>query len=162
MSLSADWVVGFMDGEGCFYVGIFRNPETRLGYQVIPEVRIVQHQRDVQVLYALQEFFRCGKVCRNHEERWELRIRRREDLHKVCGFFEAHPLKTRKQQDFLKFRRVLQLMDEGMHLNPEGLREIQQIALSMNSGNRPKASALLDEEIVHPSSKEEEEGERNS
>lgn len=69
MSLSADWVVGFMDGEGCFYVGIFRNPETRLGYQVIPEVRIVQHQRDVQVLYALQEFFGCGKVCRNHEER---------------------------------------------------------------------------------------------
>jgi hypothetical protein len=28
------WVVGFVDGEGCFSVGVFKNKTLRLGYQV--------------------------------------------------------------------------------------------------------------------------------
>ena len=30
--LSADWVVGFVDGEGCFFVGINRQPSMKLGW----------------------------------------------------------------------------------------------------------------------------------
>jgi LAGLIDADG endonuclease. len=57
MDLSPDWVVGFTDGEGCFFVGINPNPQTVTGYQVLPEFTIVQHKRDIQVLYALKRFF---------------------------------------------------------------------------------------------------------
>ena len=35
--LSAEWVVGFVDGEGCFFVGINRQPSMKLGWQVLPE-----------------------------------------------------------------------------------------------------------------------------
>ena len=31
------WVVGFVDGEGCFSVPIFRNHSCRLGWQVQPD-----------------------------------------------------------------------------------------------------------------------------
>ena len=43
-SLSPDWVVGFVDGEGCFFVGINRQPSMKIGWQVLPEFRVVQHE----------------------------------------------------------------------------------------------------------------------
>ena len=34
-SLSPEWVVGFVDGEGCFFVGINRQPTMKVGWQVL-------------------------------------------------------------------------------------------------------------------------------
>ena len=55
-SLSPEWVVGFVDGEGCFFVGVNRQPTMKVGWQVLPEFRVVQHQRDVALLEQLREF----------------------------------------------------------------------------------------------------------
>ena len=56
--LEAQWVVGFVDGEGCFYVGINSHPEMTAGFQVLPEFTVVQHKQDVQLLYSLKKFLR--------------------------------------------------------------------------------------------------------
>lgn len=137
MELSSDWVVGFVDGEGCFHVGINRHPDLATGYQVLPEFVVVQHELDVQILFALKRFFRGGVVRQNHGDRWWLRIRNLKMLLEVCRFFSSHPLKTRKNVEFHKFRRVIQFLDEGRHLQVEGLLSIVDIALSMNTADRP-------------------------
>src|SRR5437867_1233634 len=54
MDLDAGWITGFVDGEGCFHVGIAKHPEMTAGVQVLPEFTVVQHERDVQVLHALK------------------------------------------------------------------------------------------------------------
>ncbi len=143
MELTADWVVGFVDAEGCFYVGINPHPSLKTGYQVLPEFRVVQHERDVQVLYALRRFFGCGVVRRNHGDRWELRIRKLECLRRVVEFFEAHPLRTKKQVDFKKFARVVRWMTEGRHLSREGLTEIIEVVSTMNRADKVKAREVL-------------------
>ncbi len=145
MELSPDWVVGFVDGEGCFYVGINPHPEMEVGYQVLPEFRVVQHERDIQVLYALKRFFRCGVVRRNREDRYELRIRKLSCLLKVVEFFEKHPLKTKKNADFKKFARIVRWMAEGKHLEREGLIRIIELALTMNRADKPQAEKILRE-----------------
>jgi hypothetical protein len=94
--LSADWVVGFVDGEGCFFVGINRQPTMKLGWQVLPEFRVVQHQKDVAILEQLQRFFGFGQVTTNHGDRKELRIRGIEQLNEIVKFFVSHPLRTVK------------------------------------------------------------------
>ncbi len=144
MELSPDWVVGFTDGEGTFYVGINPNPKMSTGYQVLPEFRIVQHERNIQVLYALKRFFRCGVVRRNHEDRWELRIRKLSCLEQVVAFFERHPLKTKKQVDFKKFARIVRWMRAGRHLSREGLIDILEVACTMNRADKPQARAILE------------------
>ncbi len=136
MKLSPDWVVGFVDGEGCFHVSILRHPEMRTGYQVLPEFTVVQHERDIQILYALKAFFGCGVVRRNHDDRWAYRVRDLKCLERICDFFTRHPLKTKKNVDFIRFRRIVQKMREGKHLTREGLLEIIDIALRMNTGRR--------------------------
>jgi len=133
--LEAQWVVGFVDGEGCFFVGINPHSEMTSGFQVLPEFTVVQHQRDVQLLHALKQFFGCGVVRRNHGERLAYRVRSLDHLNeKIVPFFEKHPLKSKKRVDFLKFRKILQLMTKEEHLKRDGIEKIRAILKTMNTG----------------------------
>ena len=133
--LDAHWVVGFVDGEGCFFVGINPHSEMTSGFQVLPEFTVVQHQRDIQLLHALKRFFGCGVVRVNHGDRMAYRVRSLDHLNqKVVPFFERHPLKSKKRIDFMKFRKILQLMNRGEHLKSEGIEQIRAMASTMNTG----------------------------
>ena len=133
MDLDAQWIVGFVDGEGCFHVGINPHPEMTAGFQVLPEFTVVQHERDIQVLHALKAYFGCGVVRKNNGDRMAYRVRGHEHLSKnIISFFEKHPLKTRKRVDFMKFREIVNLMNQGEHLTPGGVEHIRTIAGQMN------------------------------
>ena len=136
MKLDALWITGFVDGEGCFHVGINTHAEMTAGFQVLPEFTVVQHKRDVQVLHALKSYFGCGVVRVNHGDRMAYRVRGQKDLYeRIVPFFIKHPLKTKKNVDFIKFRRVLELMQAGVHLKAEGIEEIRSVASQMNRGH---------------------------
>ena len=136
MNLHAEWITGFVDGEGCFHVGISTHGDMQAGYQVLPEFTVVQHERDVQILYALKDYFGCGVVRVNHGDRMAYRVRKLKNLtENIVPFFMKHPLKTKKNVDFRKFRTVLLKMEKGVHLTSEGVEEIRQIANQMNRGS---------------------------
>src|SRR5271163_2398921 len=133
--LEAQWVVGFVDGEGCFYVVINPHPEMSCQFQVLPEFTVVQHRRDIQLLHALKKFFGCGVVRTNHGDRMAYRVRGLNHLiERIVPFFEKHPLKSKKRVDFARFRKILQLMTRKEHLTSEDIEEIRVIAKSMNTG----------------------------
>ena len=133
MQLDAGWVVGFVDGEGCFHIGINPHPEMTAGFQVLPEFTVVQHERDVQVLHGLKAYFGCGVVRKNHGNRMAYRVRSKEHLlQTICPFFLKHPLKSKKNVDFMKFRDVLLMMEKDEHLTMEGIAKIRDIASQMN------------------------------
>jgi LAGLIDADG endonuclease len=155
--LAAEWVVGFVDGEGCFSVPIFRNRSCRSGWQVQPEFAVVQGERSAGVLVALEDFFGCGKVSVNRrhdnhrQDMWRYSVRRQADLRAlIVPFFEANPLRTAKACDFAGFATVVRMMGEGLHLNVKGLRQIAETAATMN---RRKPSQLVEssEAIRQPS-----------
>lgn len=136
MNLDAQWITGFVDGEGCFHVGINAHAEMTTGYQVLPEFTVVQHERDVQVLHALKAYFGCGVVRVNHGDRMAYRVRNKKHLlENIVPFFIKHPLKTKKNVDFQQFRQVLLLMEADKHLTNEGIQEIRVIASQMNRGS---------------------------
>ncbi len=135
MKLDAQWITGFVDGEGCFYVGVNSQPSMSTGVQVLPEFTVVQHERDVQLLQALKTHFGCGVVRKNNGDRMAFRVRSlRHHLERIIPFFVKHPLKSKKRADFEKYRRVCLLMERGDHLTPEGVEEIRRIASQMNRG----------------------------
>lgn len=138
MNIDAGWVTGFVDGEGCFHVGISRHTEMAAGYQVLPEFTVVQHRKDVKVLHALKAHFGCGVVRVNHGDRMAYRVRGRDHLlERVIPFFMKHQLKTSKRQDFMKFRKVVLMMERGEHLTPRGFEEVKRVAATMNR-NQPR------------------------
>ena len=138
-NLDAQWIVGFVDGEGCFFVGINKHPDMTCGYQVLPEFTVVQHEKDIQILHALKKFFGCGVVRSNHGDRMAYRVRDISHLSQIIiPFFERHTLKTKKNLDFMKFRKVIMLMDRKEHLTAQGIERIKEIASVMNRGSEDK------------------------
>ena len=146
MILNPYWVSGFVDGEGTFYVGINKNESMYNRIQVLPEFRVVQHKRDIKVLYALKEFFQSGSVRINHDDRYELRIRSLESINKnVIPHFDKFQLMTNKKFDFIKFKKIINLMNQKKHLEIEGIKKIIDISLEMNRKNKLRAKEILKE-----------------
>ena len=142
MNLNPFWVAGFVDGEGTFYIGINKQPSMTIGYQVLPEFRIVQHKKDIKLLYELKKFFGFGVVRVNHDDRYELRIRKIDHLKDIILFFEKYQLQTQKQFDFLKFKKIIKLIEESKHIEIQGLLRIIEIASQMNRKEKIKANNI--------------------
>jgi hypothetical protein len=51
------WIVGFVDGEGCFSISVVRNPGCRLGWQVQHEFSVTQAASSRSALQLLVEEF---------------------------------------------------------------------------------------------------------
>ena len=130
--LDAEWLAGFVDGEGCFHVSINKIKCMKLGWQVLPEFRIVQHQRDEQILHRIRSVLECGNVVINHGDRKELRVRGLKDLNKVVKFFQKHKLQTMKRRSFDLFAEIIALMNRKQHLTKQGLEKIAKLASQMN------------------------------
>jgi hypothetical protein len=139
------WVIGFVDGEGCFSVSFVRQADRigrkgyRTGYQVSPRFTVSQGESSVSTLEELRSFFGCGRlfVNRRHDNHREnmaqFIVHRREDLMEtIIPFFRQYPLRTAKQGDFDKFATCVELVTNGRHLTPAGLVEIAEIAQTMN------------------------------
>ena len=136
--LDANWIAGFVDGEGCFHVAINRQPKMKLGWQVLPEFRIVQHERDMKILHKIRNTLGIGQVTRNHGDRFEVRVRGLENLKKLIVFFSKNKLHTTKKENFEIFSKIIGLMENKDHLTKKGLDKIANLASSMNKQVVPK------------------------
>ena len=133
--LKPEWITGFVDGEGCFHIGISRHPELRFGYQILPELTVVQHMRDIGLLHRLRTIMGCGVVRRNHDDRYCWRVRDLKNLVEVIvPFFERYHLRSMKGVEFRRFAKVVRMMARGEHLKEEGFEKIRRIADLMNRG----------------------------
>ena len=126
MKLNSQWIVGFVDGEGCFHVGLNKHKEMKLGFQVLPEFVVVQHERDRQILEGLKSHSRCGYIKVNNGDRLCYVVRNISHLLTIIiPFFEKHKLKTKKRIDFEKFRTIVRMLETKEHLTEEGLNTIK-------------------------------------
>nr|YP_009059715.1 LAGLIDADG/HNH endonuclease [Parasitella parasitica]AIO05765.1 LAGLIDADG/HNH endonuclease [Parasitella parasitica] len=131
--LNPHWVLGFVDGEGCFHVSVSKNNNTSLGYQVTLEFTISQHIRDKELMMKLIKFFGCGYVTQTTSNHLQFRIRNRNDLRtKLYPFFDIYPPLTIKSLDYLDFKLVHSMLDDKLHLTQEGLDKIRTIQTRMN------------------------------
>nr|YP_009463601.1 LAGLIDADG homing endonuclease [Haematococcus lacustris]YP_009463670.1 LAGLIDADG homing endonuclease [Haematococcus lacustris]AAL77525.1 unknown [Haematococcus lacustris]ALO21603.1 putative LAGLIDADG homing endonuclease [Haematococcus lacustris]AUW36423.1 LAGLIDADG homing endonuclease [Haematococcus lacustris]AUW36492.1 LAGLIDADG homing endonuclease [Haematococcus lacustris] len=94
MQLTDKWVVGFVDGDGCFKI---INAKTGKRYCFV----VSQDKRSVNVLYALKKKFGCGSVNKVGKNMREYRVSSKKDLIEIIlPFFEKNPLQTEKLKDF--------------------------------------------------------------
>lgn len=149
------WIVGFVDGEGCFSVTLQRMPSMKSGWQVFPEFVVTQGASSLSALRDLQHHFRCGRIfvnqrADNHREHlYRFCVRSLNELQRrVIPFFQENSLRTKKREDFAKFVRIIEMMGNKQHLDRQGLEEIAHIVQTMN---RQKAARFLESsETVRP------------
>ena len=141
------WITGFVDGEGCFSVSIFRNPKakTKLGWQVFCEFVVSQGEKSRKSLELIKKYFNCGHIITNtrkdnhHENMLKYCVRSvRELKEKIIPFFERHPLKTYKQKDFRIFKKIVNIVSKKEHLSERGMIKIARLISLMNRRKYPK------------------------
>ena len=158
MQLTPDWIVGFVDGEGCFCISVQNMSVVQSTVTYSRQVRLVfkvsQHKNSIQVLYALKTFFGVGivKPQSKASDIMEFTCSRFENLQTtIIPFFEKNRLKTAKQFDFFRFRRASILMSRGEHLTLKGLDDIENLRRKMTSSG-----------ILHEFTKDEMDAEMNT
>jgi hypothetical protein len=140
-SLTPDYVAGFVDGEGCFSVSVHPHPTVQYGtrWLIAPSFHVYQHRDNVEILECIREFFGCARSRRRDPRSAVMTysVYRREDLESaIIPIFERCPLRSRKQEDFLKFREIVGLMQARAHRTDEGFRWIIETAFSMNENGQ--------------------------
>ena len=141
LDLSDDYFIGFVEGEGCFYIEIVKSPETKSGWQVIYFFKVSQNPSGRMVLESLKKRLDCGYIKQNNrtdttDKSLAYVVRDLPSLvDKVVPFFERK-LVTQKAQDFDKFVKVLEIVNLNQHLTKGGIRKILDLAYSMNTTKR--------------------------
>ena len=144
--INDDYFVGFVDGEGCFYVGFSKRKDLPIPWQIITEFHVSQNPGSKNILEALRDRLECGYLKPNHaknkkDKSWVLVIKDRKDLNKkVIPFFEKHSLHSAKRQDFIVFKRVLRIINEKKHLTRNGFLQIVKLVFSLNRQTKKKYS----------------------
>lgn len=134
----AEYISGYVDGEGCFAISFSKRPKLIVGWETKPSFSVSQNHDRAEVLYAMQEYFGAGHIRRDFSDRTlKFEIRRLDDLiEKVIPHFEKYPLLSAKQKDFLLFRKICFLMKKEEHKIMQGLERITAIAFQMNASGR--------------------------
>ena len=135
MKLTADWVCGFVDGEGTFWISIEPKSKMKLGRQARIGFKITQGRKNLQILYDIKDMFGVGTVKPQTTNRsvWEYRVSNFDAMcTKIIPFFERHPLYTYKRFDFLRVRSASLLMIRKLLLTAAGLERIVKMREKMN------------------------------
>lgn len=133
MTLSPDWIVGFVDGEGCFSYSLIKNDSLRFKYQIQGEFTVVQHKRDIQLLHKLKNYFGCGSVAVNHGERFHYRVKNLEQLLTIIiPFFEEHSLQTVKKHQLSVFKEISLCLKNKEHLEYEGFEKVKLLVKKLS------------------------------
>src|SRR5438128_7542471 len=133
MDLSS-YISGFVDGEGCFCVSFQPSNRHKFGWEIRPSFSVSQNAGRAQLLYAIQELWKCGHIRPDRSDKTlKIEVRTVRDLVETVGsHFREVPLLSEKQRDVERFTRICLLIHEGRHLQAEGFEEIVRLAMEMN------------------------------
>jgi len=123
----SNWFAGFVAGEGSFT--LYHRPGTKC---FAAELSIQLRDDDLDILLEIQENLQAGTVSRyrprnrdwNPLAQWA--VRKRSECFRIVQIFDAHPLRAKKQRDFLIWREaVLELQKSPEQRDTQKLLYLQ-------------------------------------
>jgi hypothetical protein len=139
------YVTGLTEGEGCFCISFAIRAKMRAGLEVRPSFSLSLNQRDLRRLRGLRAFFGCGWIRESRGDRtFKYEARSIDDITRaILPHFERFPLAGDKARSCAGFSLVCRMVEQGSHLQRDGLREIVEVAYGMNLGKRRHSRSVL-------------------
>jgi hypothetical protein len=140
LHIPEDYLIGFIDAEGCFYIGVVPSKETKNKWQIIAFFKVSQNPSGKVILDKMKQYFDTGYVKPNDtivssDKSLAYVVRSIKDLmHHVIPKLEGKLVVKRKV--FLQFKKVVTMMYERKHLEKKTFKEIIDIAYAMNTQKR--------------------------
>lgn len=151
--LNPDYLTGFVDGEGCFSLSIYKQGKNLTGWQVKPIFSISLHNKDIKLLEAIQRTLKTGKIYKHGVDSIQYRVSSLKNLQIITDHFDSYPLITQKSADYLLFKQAIAIIKNKEHLSIEGLLKLVGIKATLNWGlsDKFKESFPLAKPVVRPS-----------
>jgi hypothetical protein len=130
-----NWLAGFVDAEGYFYVKSLINSRYTTGYNITLVFSITQHARDEVLLTKFIDLLGCGKIEKSlsRPDAVNYRVNKFSDIKdKIIPFFQKYPLQGIKLRDYLDFVKASDIIAVKDHLTPEGIKKINSLRSGMN------------------------------
>lgn len=98
--------------------------------------QISLHRKDLEIINLIQKFFEgIGTISFSSKDMCAFRVTSSKDiLNQIIPHFDKYNLISQKQADYLLFRRIIKLIEQGHHLNKDGIQDIINIRASINLG----------------------------
>jgi hypothetical protein len=152
IKLNPYFITGFIDGEGCFHISIYRDSRTTTGWRVKLCFKISMHQKDRALLELIKTSLGVGQIYKHGTNSIELRVNSVKDLLVITNHFDKYPLITQKLADYIIFKRALELMNQKEHLTLKGLNKVVAIKSYMNKGLSSELNKAFPDIIPVPKS----------
>lgn len=129
--LDPDWVSGFTEGDGSFYV----STESATA-RIRPGLTIGLNVRDLPLLKKIQEFFggigNIYSTSSNNSVNYKvLGLTQLSDV--IIPHFNSYELAGNKLANFLIWRGIVEIRISGAHKTPEGLAKIKSMLETLNN-----------------------------
>lgn len=131
------WLIGFVEGEGFFYVKSLKNKNYSTGFNVTMVFSVSQHVRDEALITKLIDYLGCGRIekASTRPNGVNFSVSKFNDIkEKVIPFFYSYPLQGIKSRDYLDFVKVAKIIEAKGHLSQEGINKINSLKSGMNRG----------------------------
>lgn len=146
--LNSDYLVGLVDGEGCFCLSISKHKTNKIGFEVRPMFEIEMIIEDKPLLEEVRKFLDCGRIYDLNYERYGWRphvkyaVKNQKDIKdKIIPFFQRNTLKSKKKKDFDYFCKGFEIIKSKNHLTEKGIASLREIQSKMNLRSRLKWSS---------------------
>jgi len=129
-----------------------KSSKYKQGWKIYPFFKIKLHKRDIELLKRIKSYFNeVGKVG-IYDNYSYYHVSAKDELIKVIiPHLDKYSLLTQKQNDFILFKKIMNLIDKGEHLNKEGLNKIITLKASLNKGLSEKLKILYPNiEVIRP------------
>ena len=140
------YVLGFVDGEGCFCVAIKKQKSAKVRWVLDPIFHVTQHSRQKELMDNIQKFFGCGKVIVKYGQKDTLQytVQSRKELIKtIIPFFKKNKLIV-KRKDFNIFAKVVESLDQHKHGNIKDFKKLLTKVYHMNGEGKFRRYKLED------------------
>lgn len=133
-----NWLSGFIEADGSFYVGIEEGRR-----KVRCNMTIEQKQEEKMTKESYSEVMReiggfMGVELREREQKesgrkyYRLRVERKEGVEKLIDYLEKRRLYSLKYRDYEDWKKVIEMKRRGEHKGEEGWREVKRRKGGMN------------------------------
>jgi len=135
-NLNPFFITGLTDAEGSFVCIVKKSTGHRLKWRVEIVFQIALHKKDLELLKQIQAFFGgIGTISTNPTGMCAFRVTSsKQILNKIIPHFDKYNLITQKQADYLLFKKIVNLIEQGEHLKGEGIQLIINVRASLNLG----------------------------
>ena len=131
ITLDDTWLLGFIDAEGCFHVGLStENRYYRLCFDLAQK-----GAENKMILDRLFELFKVGVVSKHyHDNIWQIRVSGLSDTLVVINYLENlnFPLLTKKASSYLLWKQIRNSISLKEHLDPVQRQKLISLSKTVN------------------------------